>query len=383
MKILMFSEEFGGITTTFIRNEIDYLLAEGHIIMYICNEARKINISHAGFSLHVLEFRRDSFWQKIFYKFRYYDIFFYFKNYKFGKQIKEAIYDFSPDIIHCHFFNEALILMDNAKVKSIPLLIHFHGYDASRLLKYKSYKRRIKSISNYSNVHFIFCSENMKSRIERAINRKINGAILLYGIRTDKFIPKEKRPTGQYVFLQIAKLENKKGHLFSLITLNKFLNDKSIEDRKKYKYIIAGDGSLLEKLKITVRDLALENCVEFAGAITPAKAIELLGNADVFLHHSITAEDGDMEGIPNAIMEAMAMELPIVSTWHSGIPELVENGVNGLLVHEKSIDEYISAIKSITGWPIRIKENRQKILQQFSYESHGKQLVGIYQNCKK
>jgi glycosyltransferase involved in cell wall biosynthesis len=69
--------------------------------------------------------------------------------------------------------------------------------------------------------------------------------------------------------------------------------------------------------------------------------------ADVFLHHSVTATDGDQEGIPTVVMEAMATGLVVITTKHAGIPEIVEDGYTGFLVPERDIDGYFAAIEGV------------------------------------
>ena len=118
--------------------------------------------------------------------------------------------------------------------------------------------------------------------------------------------------------------------------------------------------------------------VEFTGWVNHDQAIDLLNRADVFVHHSITAS-GATEGIPNSLMEAMAMQLPVISTNHAGIPELVENGVNGYLVEEKDTETYSERMIEIMSWPRRLQKNREKIEIEFEYSVHMKKLVNYYQ----
>jgi len=102
--------------------------------------------------------------------------------------------------------------------------------------------------------------------------------------------------------------------------------------------------------------------------------------AHYFVHHSITTEAGDTEGIPNAIMEAMAMELPVLATCHAGIPELVEDGIHGYLIPERDIDQYARRIADILQWGYQPK-NRQKVQAQFELERHKEELIRYYQEC--
>jgi len=126
-----------------------------------------------------------------------------------------------------------------------------------------------------------------------------------------------------------------------------------------------------------VKNLDIENNVEFVGYVKPERAIELMKRSHVFVHHSIISKNGDQEGIPNALMEAMAMELPVLSTKHSGIPELVQDGENGFLVDEKNIQLYTERMNEIIKWKT-VPENRIVIENKFEMTIHNKKLESIY-----
>ena len=123
--------------------------------------------------------------------------------------------------------------------------------------------------------------------------------------------------------------------------------------------------------------LNLEEHVEFKGEKPQNEIIELLNFATVFVHHSITAPNGDQEGIPNAIVEAMAMEMPILSTYHSGIPELVEHTVNGLLCKEKDIEQFCNQMLEIAKWQF-LPINRDKVQKMFDFNHHINLLEEFY-----
>jgi len=78
----------------------------------------------------------------------------------------------------------------------------------------------------------------------------------------------------------------------------------------------------------------------------------------------------------------MTMELPVLSTWHSGIPELVEDGVHGYLVKEKDIDEYALRMEKVMDWPY-LPQSREKIERQFSLDAHTNGLLAIYEDVLK
>ena len=140
---------------------------------------------------------------------------------------------------------------------------------------------------------------------------------------------------------------------------------------------LTGDGYNLINLKKIAEDLNILKFVNFVGWVDVSTAIELLNNSDYFVHHSITSSNGDTEGLPTSIIEAMAMDMPVISTYHAGIPELVEHNVNGYLVKEKDVKSFANYMEQITSWDY-IPENRKKVEKHFSKDSHFKKLSKLY-----
>ena len=148
--------------------------------------------------------------------------------------------------------------------------------------------------------------------------------------------------------------------------------------KDKVKLIIAGEGECKDQLQKMVVELGLNSNVSFVGNVNKEEAIKLLAKANVFVHHSVTARNGDQEGIPNAIIEAMAMKLPVLSTFHAGIPELVKNGVNGLLCEERDVQTYARQIEEIISLP-KSDANREVVEENYNMEKHNKQLEALYE----
>jgi colanic acid/amylovoran biosynthesis glycosyltransferase len=102
---------------------------------------------------------------------------------------------------------------------------------------------------------------------------------------------------------------------------------------------IAGEGEVRAQLEAQISRLGLAGSVHLLGFLAPDELLRRLHAADLFVHPSRTAPSGDQEGIPNALLEAMATGLPAVTTRHAGIPEAVRDGENGWLVAENAADE--------------------------------------------
>lgn len=133
--------------------------------------------------------------------------------------------------------------------------------------------------------------------------------------------------------VSVARLTEKKG-LDVAVKASAILKQRG----GQFQYTIIGNGDQDEMMRDFIAREGMEDCVSMPGFKPQEEIRRALSEADIFLLPSKTAADGDMEGIPVALMEAMAVGLPVVSTFHSGIPELIENNVSGWLVEEDDPD---------------------------------------------
>lgn len=129
--------------------------------------------------------------------------------------------------------------------------------------------------------------------------------------------------------VSVARLTEKKG-LGVAVEACKYLKEQDAN----FEYTIIGNGDMEEELRMAIHSANLQDHVQLLGFKPQEEIKRHLDEADIFLLPSLTAADGDMEGIPVALMEAMAVGLPVVSSYHSGIPELIENNVSGWLAPE-------------------------------------------------
>ncbi|MGG6295107.1 glycosyltransferase [Leptolyngbya sp. AN02str] len=122
------------------------------------------------------------------------------------------------------------------------------------------------------------------------------------------------------------------------------------------RYRIIGDGSLRETFQQLIETLQIGHAVQLLGWKNEQEIADILHDTDIFVAPSVTARDGNQDAPVNVLKEAMAMGLPVVSTWHGGIPELVKDGVNGFLVPERNVQALVDRLQALIQCPELAKE---------------------------
>ncbi|MEQ1733538.1 MAG: glycosyltransferase family 4 protein [Bacteroidia bacterium] len=204
----------------------------------------------------------------------------------------------------------------------------------------------------------------------------INAIKVVYcGINTDFFSPTNNiKTTTPYTFLQVSGLTAKKGHTYTLQAFAKF---QQRNPTLLAKLIIAGKDFLNGAVHSFAKENNLLHNVEFIGEVNAEQIKTLMQQANCFVHHSVTSIQNDKEGIPTVLMEAMAMDLPVISSLHAGIPELITDKQNGLLVPEKDIDAYVNAMQAMATEQYNFTP-RASMLDKFSLTNHIHTLTQLY-----
>lgn len=210
----------------------------------------------------------------------------------------------------------------------------FHGYDMSSYVTkrgFTAYERALPYIDVLMPI-----SELWATRLKEAgfPSDKIQMSRLgmdidkLAALASDAAPVRRARP---YHIVSVGRLVEKKGFDVLLRALGQLGPDFV---RDNFRIEIIGSGVERHKLEALAAELGVAEFVAFAGSLSRPEVVRRMKASDVFVLASRTAADGDMEGLPVVLMEAMALKVPIISTFHSGIPELIEDGRTGRLVPE-------------------------------------------------
>lgn len=238
--------------------------------------------------------------------------------------IKEKI-----NCVYAEFGITGVSVMKICKQLNIPLVVHFHGFDATTLDVLESNKQKYPAMFKQAAA-VIAVSKVMEQKLIQLGCPPQKLHYITYG-PNDSFF--EIKPLyNKKLFIAIGRFVDKKAPYYLILSFIEVL-----KLHPTAKLVIGGDGNLLNACKNLIRFYQLENNIELPGVLNPEKFRDYLISANAFVQHSITAENGDMEGTPVAVLEASAASLPVISTYHAGIPDVVINEKTGLLVAEHDV----------------------------------------------
>jgi colanic acid/amylovoran biosynthesis glycosyltransferase len=183
--------------------------------------------------------------------------------------------------------------------------------------------------------------------------------------------------------LTVARLVEKKGVLYCLQAVAQVLESRG-EVARDLQYDIIGDGPLRDDLEALASELGLDDCVRFHGSQDQNAVRLAMMSAHLFLLSSVTAEDGDEEGTPTVLLEASSTGLPVVSTWHSGIPEIVVDEETGFLVPERDSEALAERLGQLLDrpelWRSMGRNGRRHIEESFDARTLSRELVQHYRD---
>lgn len=251
----------------------------------------------------------------------------------------QSLQETKPDVVLAEYGVTGASVVPMLKELGIPLVVHFHGYDASKYDILKQYKTAYEDMFQYAKA-MIAVSHQMT---EKLLSLGAPKEKVVYNCYGPKDIFFEIEPTFQNnAFLSVGRFVEKKSHHLAILAFHKIM-DRHADS----KLILIGDGPYKLFCEDIVKALGMTGRVEFTGALEHEDVHRHLAGCLCFVQHSRIAGSGDMEGTPLSILESQAAGIPVVSTYHAGIPDVVVHNETGYLVEENDIDGMASAMASI------------------------------------
>jgi colanic acid/amylovoran biosynthesis glycosyltransferase len=262
-----------------------------------------------------------------------------------SKQVRDASWQISPgevrkltgiladvkaELLHIYFGHIAVHLLPLIRAWAKPSVVSFHGADVMVDLDKPAYRAATQQM--LESVRLVLVRSESLGRALINIGCQVGKIRLQHtGIPVDDipFREREWPDKGGWKFVQACRLIEKKGLRVSLRAFAQFA-----AQHPAASFTIAGEGPLRNELGRFAAELGVADKVFFTGFISQNQLRELFYHSHIFLHPSEVGGDGNQEGVPNSMLEAMASGLPVFATEHGGIPEAIENGRSGILVKE-------------------------------------------------
>jgi glycosyltransferase involved in cell wall biosynthesis len=227
---------------------------------------------------------------------------------------------------------------------------------------------------------FVLTCTGFNAQYLRQISSSDTPIVLSYhGLNLDRFTPnpRQRQQAETPLLMSVGRFCEKKGFPYLLRTCAQLK-----QAGYHFRCMIVGYGEMQAELEQLIETLNLTEVVTLPGKQTQDELVHLYNQAHVFVLPCLVTDDGDRDGIPNVLLEAMAMELPVVSTDISGIGELVENQRNGFLVPEKDSETLAMALAQLIESPeVRQtygQQGRRKVLQQFNLERNVAEIRNLF-----
>ena len=280
-----------------------------------------------------------------------------------------------PDLIHAHFGYDAVKLLKLSNKLDIPLVVSFYGADVSRLPTEFGWKQRYKKLAK-EGYHFIAASEFMRLQLQELGFPEEKISVVRFGIRLEnsKYVENSfNKPR----LMMVGRMVEKKGFQYAIRGVSELKNRGYSPE-----FNIYGDGPLMDSLVRLVSELRLEDSVHFHGYQPVEKILDAHHNHTILLAPSVTAGDGDMEGLPNTILEAMAKGTVVIASRHAAIPEVVREGETGFLVEERNSRQLADRMEEIFSNGLNLdsirRNARELIVQKYTVEQMVRNVEKIY-----
>ncbi|WP_375091302.1 glycosyltransferase [Peribacillus sp. RS7] len=289
---------------------------------------------------------------------------------------KEYVERNNISLLHAHHGQLGMLLLPFKEETNLPLVTSIRGRDATLANQPIGYLDNMKMLFDRGERFFPVCQYLADKLIAWGCPpEKIR--VLYGGVDLNQFKYRTPDKGGSQNILSMGRLVEKKGHHILMQAFQKI--------RGKFPnatLTIIGRGELEEHLNSLANQLNLGDSFRLLNHLPKDQVRDQMTNADIFCAASLEAADGDVEGIPNTLKEAMAVGVPVISTNHAGIPELITNHKEGVLVQENNVDELAEALEFMLTnrelWETFTVAARKKIEQNFDLVQQLQQQAEFY-----
>ncbi len=293
--------------------------------------------------------------------------------------LRYLLLKFKIDICLAEYGHTGAIITPLLSRCKIPLVTHFFGYDVFRNLNGDDRVDEYRYMFSYSK-YLVSVGSLMSKELVRL------------GASEDKII---YAPCGaQSNFLKLTSHCNTS----NIVAIGRFVDKKAphillmafmtvLDFNPKLRLIWVGDGELLESTRLLAKSIGIYDSIDFVGSCNHEELQKYYTDSFAFVQHSVTPSHGDMEGTPVAILEAMASGLPIVSTRHSGIQDVVIEGETGILVDELDYQKMAKAILFLDSDRPSARlmgaQGKERVMNNFMQSHHLTKLSSILEIANK
>ncbi|MBI3519112.1 MAG: glycosyltransferase family 4 protein [Bacteroidetes bacterium] len=243
-------------------------------------------------------------------------------------------------VVFCEYGPSGVMLMPVCKKLNLPLIVHFHGYDAFRDDILNSYGKHYTELFKIAKGSIVV-SNDMKQQLINLGCSPDKLHLLPYGIDSD--------------FYKSNPLREK---IYDLVYCGRFVAKKSplkiieafhavVKKKPNCRLAMIGDGELLDPCKSMAHKLKLDKNIDFLGALKAGNVVEIYQKSRILVNHSVKTNDNDSEGTPLTILEAMSCGLVVVASDHAGIKDVIINNENGFIIPENNWQLFASKLTEV------------------------------------
>ena len=271
-----------------------------------------------------------------------------------------------PDAVLAEFGHVGVQVMDACDRLELPLIVHFHGYDATARPMLARYGDRYPQLFAQAAA-LVASSRPMREALITLGASPDKTHYVPYGVDLERFVAGEPERAPP-VFVAVGRFVDKKAPQLTILA---FATVKRRFPEARLRML--GEGELRGACYDLAQGLDLDDAVSLLGEQPHDVVAREMRGARAFVQHSVVAIDGDSEGLPNAILEASATGLPVVSTRHAGIPDIVVDGRTGYLVDEHDVAGMARYMERLLADPTLAAQlgraGRERIEQSFGIEA--------------